>query len=434
MKEVAAAIGIGLIALIVSGVALYMLYAQSLEIRKLIHMQSAALSNLSSNVSKIREGVKNVSGGLKKFSSRVAAIDEKVQDLEAVLKNFRSELRTVKGNVSDLAGSINESIASLKSMIQESRYPFSITDALGRSVTINHKPLRIVSTAPSVTEMLFLIGGGKQVVGVDQFSNYPPIVQQLRKNGTLKVVGGFSTLNIEAILKLKPDLVVMTSGVQLKYAKELSDMGVTVYVVKTETVSDIFEDVLTLGLITGHQDNAAKVVQDMSNIILNTRGKVLNYLNQTGGKEAKVYYEIYPDCWTIGSGSFINDLIQLAGGVNIFSNVTRPYFIASPESVVKANPGVILVNYNYGQFGPPNKLLQRLEKRPGWGNITAFENDRAYVISGLLEDIIDRPGPRVAIAIDALAHILYPQAFSVKVPEVINESVLKAWGVPTSIG
>jgi len=429
-----AAIGIGLIALVVGGVALYMLYAQNIELRKLIHMQSATLGSLSSNVSRIREGVKNVSEGLNKFSSKVSTLNKKVQDLETVLNNLKGELATLKSNISNLKEGINESIDSLTSLIKSTRYPLSITDALGRSVTISHKPERIISTAPAITEILFLIGAGKQVVGVDQFSNYPPLVKQLKQNGSLKVIGGFSTINVEAILKLKPDLIIMTTGVQLKYAKVLTDMGLTVYVIKTGSVSDIFEDILTIGLITGHQNKAAKVVQEMSTIILDAREKVIDYLNQTGGNKVRVYYEIYPDYWTFGSGSFINDLIELAGGINIFSNVTRPYFIASPESVMKANPEVILVNYNYGQFGKPDKLLQRLKDRSGWGNITAFKLGRAYVISGELEDIIDRPGPRVAIAVDALAHILYPKAFGVVVPEVINESVLMSWGIPTSLG
>ena len=429
-----AAVALGIIALILSSSALYMLYVQNSELRDLISMQSSTLSGLSSNVSKLSGNVRNVSNGLSKFSSIIAAVNKKVKGLELIMKNLREELRNVKGNVSFLARDVNKSISSLKLMIEESRYPISVTDALGRSVTIMHRPARIVSTAPSITEVLFLIGAGKQVVGVDEFSNYPPEVQQLKKNGTIKVVGGFSTLNIEAILKLRPDLVVMTSGVQLRYAKELSDMGIAVYVIKTESLSDIFEDILTLGLITSHQDRAVKVVQEMSTIILKARERVLNYLNQTGGKKVRVYYEIYPDYWTIGSGSFINDLLQLAGGINIFSNITHPYFVASPESIVKANPEVILVNYNYGQFGPPSKLVQRLRSRPGWSNLTAFKEGRIYVISTELEDIIDRPGPRAALAVDALAHILYPNAFGVKVPEVINGTVLKSWGIPTSLG
>jgi len=428
------AIAVGLIALIISGVALYMIHIQNAALRELINMQSATLSRLSSNVSKIREGVRSVGKGLSNFSSRISAINERVRNLENVLKSFRGELSSVKGDVNALAQSVNKSISKLRSLMAELRYPISVTDALGRSVTITHKPVRIVSTAPSVTEILFIIGAGKQVVGVDRYSNYPPIVQQLKKNGTLKVVGGFSTLSIEAILRLKPDLVVMTTGVQLRYAKELSDMGITVYVIKTSRVSDIFDDILTLGLITGHHDEAVKVVQEMSNIILNVREKVSAYLSKAGGRKVSVYYEIYPNYWTVGKGSFINDLIQLADGVNIFANITRPYFIASPESVVKANPSVVLINYNYGQFGTPDKLIHRLESRPGWHNITAFKHGRAYVVSDGLEDMVDRPGPRVAIAIDALAHILYPQAFGVKVPEVINETVLETWGVPTSIG
>jgi len=430
-----ATLAISLIAVVLAGVAVYLLYAQTSQIHELLSKENEKLNQLSTDVNSLKGGVSEFKGTIGNFSSALRLIEKRVSSLEEIIKGISPKIANINESLQRISSRFNRSLSSLKELIQESKYPITLTDALGRTVTIPHRPLRIVSTAPAITEILFSIGAGKQVVGVDQFSNYPPVIKELKKNGTIKVVGGFSTLSLEAILKLKPDLVVTTAGVQEKYAKELIDMGLTVYVVKTASVADVFDDILVLGTITGNQDKAYELVEEMSHMILNVRERVIKYLNETGEKPLKVYYEIYPDYWTVGRSSFINDLISLAGGENIFENVTRPYFVASPESIVKGNPTVIIVNYNYGQFGTPQKLVERIASRSGWSNITAVKKKHVYVISGVLEDIMDRPGPRLVIGVEALARIFYPKAFGLKeVPMALNETVLKEWGLPLTMG
>ncbi len=466
MPGKATVLGVAIIALILSFIALGFMYWQNQSLKALIAKQNEELNKLTQKLGSIEKNLASNSGKIEDIGQKVSSVASEVGSVKSSvgsvannLQSVQSGLNNVQGSVKELSNTVKSVTAEVKSLaerlasvtsnvtliqdqikavqkqVESMRYPLTLTDALGRQVTIPYKPQRIVSAAPSITEILFLVGAGSNVVGVDKFSNYPPIVKELVRNGTIKVVGGFSTLNIEAILMLKPDIVFMTTGVQERYAKELAGMGITVFVLPTRDMSDVFSDILTVGLITGHFDKALKVVEEMRNIITSTRLKVEEYLNKTGGKPVKVYYEIYPDYWTVGRTSFINDIIMLAGGVNIFENETSSYFVASPEAVIAANPDVILMNYNYGYFGTVNNLIKRITSREGWANITAIKDGRVYVFSGVAEDIMVRPGPRAALAIALMARVLYPQAFGITVvPHNINETVMQEWGIPTSLG
>ncbi len=455
-----------IVALIVSFVALGLVYQQNQFLRAMLGKQSQEIQRLSSELSSVKSYVSQVSSGISAVKAGLSSVKGELSNVKSSVSQVRNAVEKVRGsvnNVEEKVGRLSTSITTvmsevrsvsqalakvstnvttlkseislLKEQVASMRYPLILTDALGRQVTIPAKPARIVSTAPSITEILFLVGAGKNVVGVDKYSNYPPIVKKLEKNGTIKIVGGFSTVNIEAILMLKPDIVFMTTGVQEKFARELAGMGITVFVLPSRSMADVFSDILTVGLITGHFDKALKVVQEMRNIITSTRLKVEEYLNKTGQKPVKVYYEIYPNYWTVGGPSFINDIITLAGGVNIFENESRPYFVASPEAVIAANPDVILMNYNYGYFGSVKSLIKKITSREGWANITAVKKGRIYVFCGVAEDIMDRPGPRAALAVALMARVLYPQAFGIThVPHAINETVMQEWGIPTSLG
>ncbi len=466
MPGKATILGVAIIALILSFIALGFMYWQNQSLKSLIARQNEELNKLAQKLGSIEKNLASNSGKIEDIGQKVSSVASEVSSVKSSVSNVASNLQSVQSglnsvqsNVEKLSNTVKSVTAEVKSLaerlasvtsnvtliqdqikavqkqVESIRYPLTLTDALGRQVTIPYKPQRIVSTAPSITEILFLVGAGNNVVGVDKFSNYPPVVKELVKNGTIKVVGGFSTLNIEAILMLKPDIVFMTTGVQERYAKELAGMGVTVFVLPSRDMSDVFSDILTVGLITGHFNKALKVVEEMRNIITSTRLKVEEYLNKTGSKPVKVYYEIYPDYWTVGRTSFINDIITLAGGVNIFENETTSYFVASPEAVIAANPDVILMNYNYGYFGTVNDLIKRITSREGWANITAVKDGRIYVFSGVAEDIMVRPGPRAALAIALMARVLYPQAFGITVvPHNINETVMQEWGIPTSLG
>jgi iron complex transport system substrate-binding protein len=414
------------VAVSVATAAYYVIENQA--IKNEINTVRENIDSLNDNINEIITGLSNLSTQLSGVSSNLTT---NFTNLGVVVENLSRELAEIKANFSELSyelGQLNEVIDSLK-------YPITLTDGLGRQVIIPYRPERVVSVAPSITEILFMIGAGDRVVGVDQFSNYPPEVVELVSNGTIEVVGGFTTINIEKILLLNPDVVFMTTGIQEDYALKLASMGVTVIVLPEGTLSDVFQSILTVGLVMDEFDNALTLIQDLRNRITRTYQKVQIWLNETGEEPVKVYYEVYPDYWTFGKDSFINDVIELAGGYNIFGDEELGYFVASPEAIIQENPDIILTTSMYGSFGPPEDLIARISSRPGWSDISAVVNGRIYVFTGSIEDILVRPGPRVVIAIEVLARILYPEAFGIaSVPSVVDDEVITDWGISLELG
>ncbi len=379
------------------------------------------VQSIAESVQQIQEAIANLSQAVAELNTKISqaqGLSEAVQNLSSSIDSLREYVR--------------EEIARLK---EELRYPLTLTDALGRSVTFTSPPERVVCTAPSATEIVFAVGAGDLVVGVDQFSNYPPEVVEGKESGRIAVVGGYSTINVEKVVELRPDVVFMTPGVQEKYVKALENLGVKVFVLWEGSIGDIYRSILTAGLITNHFDEAASLVQKISERIAATHAAVMKYLNATGQPPLKVYYELSLDYWTVGSGSFINDVIALAGGVNIFANESMPYFQASPEAIIEADPDAIITTGMGGWFGPPQQIINKIVSRPGWGNITAVKEGRVYVLNGTLEDILVRPGPRIAAAVEVMARVLYPQAFGLsEVPNIINDTVAQEWGIDLGTG
>jgi len=402
------------------------------------------ISKVRSEVSEIRSSISSTDEKLSDLENRVASIEKSLvnvnKSLEVTwskLENLSNVLTAVVYNVSKVTlkyGQLEKSLVLIKEYIASLKYPITLTDALGRQVVITHEPKRVVSAAPSITEILFAIGAGDRVVGVDKFSNYPPIVNELVKNKTVEIIGGFSTINVEKIALLKPDVVFLTTGVQEKFVRELASMGITVYVLSDKSIEDVFTDILTVGVILNKADSAVELIEQLRTKLMTTYLTVHEYLNKTGIQPKKVYFEVYPDYWTVGRSSFINDVITLAGGENIFNDVETPYFPASPEEIISRNPDVILTTAMYGSFGPPENVINRIKSREGWSNITAVKEDKIYLFKGTLEDIVVRPGPRIVAAVEVIARVLYPQAFNItSVPSIIDDKVIEAWGVCLSI-
>ncbi|MGC8975002.1 MAG: ABC transporter substrate-binding protein [Thermoprotei archaeon] len=372
------------------------------EVREILLKQELALSKVQANVSGLQEVVSLVSGRTEELGNLVRSLQLRYEELS-------EELKKVK-------------------------YPLVISDSIGRTVFINYEPSRVVSVGPSLTETLFALGLGDRVVGVDRFSNYPPVLNELVKEGSVKVVGDAFALNVELIASLKPDVVFLTYSAQIeKYVKTLSDLGVCVYVVKVEDFGDVYNAVMSLGMMMNRVDAALKLLNNITNSVAETYSRVSNYLNSTGTTRVTVYWEVFPDYWTLGGNTFQNSLIVYAGGENIFGNASLAWFMATPESVIDLNPSVILVDYSYGMFGTPQDLIERIASRPGWSNITAVREGKIYVLGGMIEDIVVRPGPRLGLAVEILARILYPGAYNItQVPNYIDENVVSGWGVALS--
>lgn len=274
----------------------------------------------------------------------------------------------------------------------------TITDALGRQVALAGMPGRIVSLAPSVTEILFAIGAGPQVVGVTKFCTYPPEADALPE------IGGFSTtsISVEAIVGLKPDLVIAGTTSQQPIVEQLEQLAVPVVVLAPESFEQVYANIAQAGYLTGHAAEASGVVDEMRARVEAVAATVASIPSD---ERPTVYWEVYDDpLTTAGPATFIGQMIELAGATNSFADATENYPQVSAEAVFERNPQVILGPDSQGM-----KLTQEaVGERPGWADIQAVRDGRIYLLDG---DMVSRPGPRLAEALEALAAALYPEAF-----------------------
>jgi iron complex transport system substrate-binding protein len=275
--------------------------------------------------------------------------------------------------------------------------PQEVTDGLGREIALPSSVKRIVSLAPSNTEMLFAIGAGPQVVGRDEVSDYPASASEVASIGST-----FGELNTEAILALGPDLVLAADITAPEQLQSLEALGLTTFVVPNPTDFDgLYDNLITIGEITGHVGEAADLAQD-----LRSRMEAVTALT-LDADPTSVFYEIDgsdPNApWTTGSGTFQNLLIQLAGGANAAAGIEGWGQIDLEELVIQ-DPEVIV--FATGPFIVTTS--QSLSERPGWGGIAAVQSGRVVSID---TNWIDRPGPRLVDGLEALARTLHPELF-----------------------
>lgn len=243
----------------------------------------------------------------------------------------------------------------------------------------NQNP-RYISLAPSTTEILFALGLDNQIVGVSSFCNYP---QEVKNK---KVVGSFSEPNIEEIVSLKPDYIFCTGLEQAPIITKLRHLNLKVYVADPKNIKELFDSIIDIAKITGREEIAKNLIsmiaEQIDAVKLKTKDISLD-------KRPKVFIEIWHNpLLTAGKNSFVDELITLAGGINIASKVKRPYSIFSSEEVIKQNPDYIIITYMDKEM--PKKMLER---RFGWNQISAVKNDRVY--NDINSDLLLRPGPRI---------------------------------------
>ena len=209
----------------------------------------------------------------------------------------------------------------------------AVVDQMERQVTISSVPLRIVSLAPGNTEIVYALGLGNNMVGVTDNCNYPQEALSVAK------VGGFSKPNIEAILALEPDLVI-ASDRNVEQVKKLDEMGIPAIVLVPESMEDVFKAMELVGKATGKAAQAENIVVGMKERIQAVKNKVEKIPD---GERVRVYYEVASDpLMSIGSTSIIHEVIDIAGGNNIFSDVTDRYPKISQEVLIERDPQVIL--------------------------------------------------------------------------------------------
>ncbi|MBN2534094.1 MAG: ABC transporter substrate-binding protein [Spirochaetales bacterium] len=269
-----------------------------------------------------------------------------------------------------------------------------VMDQAGRTVIVPASPRSVVSLSPSNTEILFAIGAGGKVVGVTEFCNYPPDAVKIQK------VGGFSDVNMEKIAELSPDLIFASHYHISKVVPALENLGFPVLVMNPETVPSIFKAILFMGEVCEKEIEAGILVTK-----LNSQYQALS--KKISEKERiSVFWELSDDLWTIGKGSYLDDLINKAGGKNIAKDLDAPWLQLSSEFIINADPDIIFLADH-----PHGARADEVEQRPGWDSLSAVKKGRIIEIFLDENDIVSRPGPRVIQALEYIAKHLYPDLF-----------------------
>lgn len=251
-------------------------------------------------------------------------------------------------------------------------------------------PKSIVALSPSAAEVLFAVGAGDQVSAVSEYTDYPA------EAAAKPVVGGFDgkTLSIETIMSYKPDLVYLTEGMHNFLISTLESNGIAYYISKGESIASVEQEILDVGKLTGHEKEAKKVVDGME--------KKLKKVAKKAGTPVKVYYEVWNAPYmSVGTTSFINDVIVKAGGENIFGDLTDAYPMVSEESIISREPAAIIIPASSG-LEPSAVGL-----RNGWSDIPAVKNCKVFVVD---DNVYTRPGPRIADVVVELSERLSGQA------------------------
>ena len=252
----------------------------------------------------------------------------------------------------------------------------SVEDDIGSHVQLPKPAVRIISLAPHLTEILFGIGVGARIVGVTEFSNYPDEAKNIRQ------IGRHDSLDLEAIVALKPDLVfAWATGGTYAYLEKITEMGIPIYISEPRKVTDIATTIDRLGVLAGVESEARllskRFLSDLKNLTRKNKGK----------KKLKVFYQVWNNpLVTVNGEHIISAVLEICGGENVFSGlqVLAPHI--SLESVLLKNPDVIIAS---GQNGERPEWLDDWKT---WSDLNAVRNNNIYHIH---PDLMHRQGPRL---------------------------------------
>ncbi|MCS6896878.1 MAG: cobalamin-binding protein [Nitrospira sp.] len=266
----------------------------------------------------------------------------------------------------------------------------SFVDETGRKLYLAKSPRRIVSLAPSITEILFAIGAGEHVAGVTQFCDFPP-------EATHKPKVGYGSPNVESLVALQPDLVLAPQEfVKPDLIAALDHLHIPLFLLAGRTVEGILSQIQTLGRMVDREAEAALLVMELRQRLVAVKQRV------DGRPPVRVLYVLNSEpLITVGPGSFIDQLIGLAGGINIAGKSDVPYPRLSIETVLLEDPEVLI--FPVGSSGEGTEKEQRAWQR--WSNLSAIKRGRVHHIPG---DLLNRPGPRIVEGLERLTALLHP--------------------------
>ncbi|RJP28836.1 MAG: cobalamin-binding protein [Candidatus Omnitrophota bacterium] len=258
----------------------------------------------------------------------------------------------------------------------------------------NAEGIRIISLSPATTEILFSLGLGNNIIANTIWCDYPEQAKQIKKIGT------FSEPNIEMIVSMKPDIVFATGLEQAPVVNKLRAMDIKVFVSDPENFQELFNSVIEIGRLTGKQSEAKNLVDKLKEKLDFIGKKTQNIPDE---KKPKVFVEIWGEpLMTAGKGSIIDELIGIAGGLNIAHDTPKPYSRFSSEVVIDRDPDFIILGYMAG-----SNTKYDISKRIGWKNIKAVKNN--HIIMDMTPEMILRPGPRMVEGAEFLHSKFYDE-------------------------
>ncbi len=273
-----------------------------------------------------------------------------------------------------------------------------LIDDLGVEVEIAGGPERIVSLAPSNTELLYALGLGNKVVGVTEVCDFPVEVAKVEK------VAGFNSVNLEKIVAVKPDLVLAARGNDIEGIRSLRELGIRVFSLDIQSLQQLVQAVDRVGALCGVAEEAARLRGGLDKRIQT----VADRLAQVQGKPRVLWGYWSDPVYTAGPGTMIDDVITQAGGFNVASAAEGAWPQIGLETILSWAPEVIVTTYlPAGQDSLATEIL-RLQKTDGWKKVPAISNSRLYYIEA---DWLMRPGPRLVNAYEQLARTIHPQLF-----------------------
>ncbi|MFZ9857501.1 MAG: ABC transporter substrate-binding protein [Roseiflexaceae bacterium] len=271
-----------------------------------------------------------------------------------------------------------------------------ITDGAGRSIEIAEQLERVVSLAPSTTEIVYALGAGDRMVAVDMYSDYPPEVADLTR-----ITNPDMSVNYEQISALEPDVVFAAAITTPEVVSQLEMLGIKVVVVGTfnSTFEGVLDDIKLVGAVLGLDDQANELTSVMQ---VDWDTLVTNVADRE--ERPRVFWELDATDpskpYTIGAGTFVNELLIAAGGVNVFAQSDELYPQVSLEQIVAEAPDVILLADSIWGVTP-----QMVYDRAGWEEIPAVKNQAVYPIN---DNLVSRPGPRIVEGLTEVVRVLHP--------------------------
>ncbi|MFV9629644.1 MAG: ABC transporter substrate-binding protein [Methanosarcinales archaeon] len=273
-------------------------------------------------------------------------------------------------------------------------YPITVSDNFGSEVIIKESPQRIVSLSPCNTEILFAVGAGDQVVGGTTYDTYPPEAVNLSK------IGGFSTVDIEAVVNLTPDLVLAEYGNGEETVNALMNLNLTVVSLNPKTLDDILDNILLVGKITGNDESSLLLTTDMKQKIENIGAQTKDIPDSN--KPTVLYIVWHDPMYAAGTGSYPNDLLTIAGGMNIVDEEGWP--IIDLEQIIDRNPEIIICS---GMGSGSYTIMEAITENEVLSTVDAIKNNKVYPISD--PDVMELAGPRIVEGLTELYGYIEPE-------------------------